>query len=335
MRSNGLQTPDLTNPLEVDSDLTETALRVAGDGNEFEKLRRLQYFLFDEETFLFDYKVRQTQTALEALASRSGNCVSFTNLFLALGRATGVPVQAALAWTDGGSESVGDLVLVNSHVVAAYQHSQGRAIYDFDRHRERKVIGYELIDDFRLNAIYLNNLAVEKLIEGEVPAAIALFEDALRLDVGFVEAHANLGVALQRDGQTAAALDAYLLALQLEPTAAARYNLRGLYSQMARERLVVFEEGTARPENETEILIARGDEALSLSRMTAAVDFYRDALDADPDRPEPYVALARTLLFQGRVRSAERRLRRALEIAPTNAEARRLLDGLSREQEAK
>ncbi len=332
MQSEGVRSADLANPLETDTALVEVALSVAGSGTDFEKLRRLQTFLFDEETFLFDYRIRQTQTALEAYASRSGNCVSFTNLFIALGRAAGVPVQAALAWTGGESETVGDLVLVNSHVVAAYRHSQGRTIYDFDRNRERDVIGYRLIDDYQLNAIFLNNLAVEKLIEGEIPAATTYFEDALRLDSEFVEAFSNLGVSLQRAGETEAALDAYLLALQIEPTAAARYNLRGLYAQMARDRLLVFEEGATQPASEVETLLARGDEALSLSRVHAAVGLYRQALDVDPKHPAPHVALARILLFQGRVRSAKKHLRRALEIAPSNAEARRLLDGLSREQ---
>ena len=65
--------------------------------------------------------------------------------------------------------------------------------------------------------------------------------------------------------------------------------------------------------------------------VVSARKLYKRAHDVEPDRSEPYVALARAQLFRGQLRDAKKELRRALALDPDNAEARRLMDGLTRE----
>ena len=61
--------------------------------------------------------------------SRRGNCVAFTNLFIAMSRAIGIPVRAAILRREPASEREGDLILINTHVVAAYVHGSRTVVF--------------------------------------------------------------------------------------------------------------------------------------------------------------------------------------------------------------
>jgi len=71
-----------------------------------------------------------------------------------------------------------------------------------------------------------NNSGRALLKSGNVPGAIAQFDQALRLWPDFAEAHNNLGGALWKTGDVRGAIDQFERALRVEPDdAAARYNL--------------------------------------------------------------------------------------------------------------
>lgn len=74
------------------SPASRRARAAAGEGTDRERLKSLQQFLFDEERFPFEYETRGTYGAQEAFRLRRGNCVSFTSLFIALGRSLGIPL---------------------------------------------------------------------------------------------------------------------------------------------------------------------------------------------------------------------------------------------------
>ena len=318
LAEKGVKTPDLPNPLEVSEALERAATDNAGQADALEQLKNLQRFLFDPDAFYFDYEARNTLTAAEAFERGGGNCVSFTNMFIAMGRSLGIPVQAALADGPGETERVDDLVVVDSHVVAAYRHSKGRAIYDFERNRETVVVGYRLLDDYWLMAIYLNNHAVELILEDRFDEAMVFLHDALKLAPGFVDAYNNIGVTQRRLGNTEQALDAYLLALRLDPdNRSIRNNLRPLFKIMSEEREAGREQATP---SKFDRLMADGDTELSHGAVVSARKLYKRAHDVEPDRSEPYVALARAQLFRGQLRDAKKELRRALALDPDNAE---------------
>ena len=329
LAQKGVKTPDLPYPLETSEALARAAVEHAGGDDALRKLENLQRFLFDGDRFYFDYEARNTLTAAEAFERGGGNCVSFTNMFIAMGRSLGIPVQAALAYGPGETERVEDLVVVDSHVVAAYRHSKGRAIYDFERNRETALVGYRLLDDYWLMAIYLNNHAVELILEDRFDEAMVFLRDALVLAPGFVDAYNNIGVTQRRLGNTEKALDAYLLALRLDPdNSSIRNNLKPLFKIMSDERAA--NRGDVEP-SEFESLMSEGDTELSHGAVVTARKLYKRARGVEPDRPEPYVALARAQLYRGQLRDAKKELRRALALDPDNAEALRLMEGLTQE----
>jgi tetratricopeptide (TPR) repeat protein len=329
LAARGVETRDLPYPLDVSDALRAAAEEHAGRGKPADRLENLQRYLFDPEKFFFDYEDRVTLTAAEAFERGGGNCVSFTNMFIAMGRAVGIPVQAALAYGPEGSQRVDDLVVVDSHVVAAYRHSAGKAIYDFQQQRERALVGYELLDDYWLMAIYLNNHAVELILDERIEEAQVFIKDALRLAPDFVDAYNNLGVSFRRLGQIDKALDAYLLALRLEPgNRSIQNNLRPLFALMSEDRNAGIDRASM---SEFDRLLADGDVELSHGAVVNAKKLYKRAIELEPDRPEPHVSIARAQLYRGQLRDARKSLSRALELDPDNHEARRLQDALAAE----
>ena len=224
---------------------------------------------------------------------------------------------------------MGDLVIVNSHVVAVVPFAAGRAVFDFDQNREMRPIEYRIIGDLQLTAIYLNNLGAERLIAGDADGAISYFIDATRLTPDFAAAHRNLGVAYQRSGDLEAALDATLLSIYYEPQdLSTRTNLLGLFAASTRAR--ARDERLEGDESPVSELLEAGDRALSKGETAAAWKHYREAHELDENEPDVHVALARVQLFRGRLRGALRNLRAAVQLEPGHPEANRLLRGLDR-----
>jgi tetratricopeptide (TPR) repeat protein len=325
VRRLGLDPDEVIDPVTYSEEMAEVARAAAGEGSERERLHRLQELLTDGERFPFDYEPTATYGAEETFRLRRGNCVSFTSLFVALGRALGIPLQAALL-ARGEAEREEDVVVVNTHMVAALRRPDGLTIYDFARERDRPISGLMVIDDVWLSAVYLNNWGTEKLRRGEAQEAAADLELAIRLAPGFTAAYGNLGVARRRAGDPGGALDVYRRALEIDadnPTIL--NNLASLYRSLGRVAEASAALRAADLADATPfLLIARGDLERAQGHLRKARRFYRRAHRTAPDLPEPLVAIARLELERGRPRAARRALDRALERDPENAGAKRL-----------
>jgi hypothetical protein len=236
VNKRGVDTRDVANPLQVTGTMLEEANRMAGYGTPLQRLDHLQVSLFDQREFPFSYQLRTTLTAAEAFHRRQGNCLSFTNLFIALGRAIGVPVQMGLVLKVRSSEKEGDLIVVNNHVIAVYRSEGTTRYYDFDRTRRDRPAQFKELDDMWVTALYLNNRGADELRTGHPDSAQGLFLNATRLAPGFAFAWGNLGVARRRLGDTPGALDAYGRALAIAPdNPTILSNLAGLYRSLGRD----------------------------------------------------------------------------------------------------
>jgi len=323
LAGRGIDPGRIPDVIAASPSMAETAAAVAGAGSAEQRLRALQRWLFDEREFAFDYEDRTTLTAGEAFARRRGNCVSFTNLFIALARSLELPVRAALASGAEGSERIGDLELIDEHVVAVLDEGSRRTVFDFERSRDAPPVGLRVVDDLGLTAIYLNNRGVERLVAGEAAAAAEQLELAVRLAPRFVEAYGNLAVARRRLGQRDAALDANLLALTLDRrNGAIRRNLWVLFGATT--------PASTGADGAVTAALQRGDAALGRGALRAALQAYRGAARSAPRDAGPHLALARALLYGSRIRAARKELDLALRLEPDLVAARWLLDGIER-----
>jgi len=321
----------LDNPVAVTPEIKAAADRMAGgvDGT-VDELRRIQSALFDTQNFTFDYDATLTETAAEALARGRGNCVAFTNLFIAMARARGLAVKAGYVTPRVAGVKHGDLVYVSTHVVAVYPLHDRSVIFDFYRTRDESPLRIRLLDDFELAALYLNNRAVEALSAGDFALAEERLKAVLKLAPKFAAAHGNLGVILRRRGDTEGALDAYRRALDLDPRdPSVLSNLASLYNGIGLNREAKAALALADMSRATVYtVLAKGDLEAADGQVDAALRYYRRAARANPKIAEPQISIARLARAAGRWDDARRAAGRALKLDPDNVEAREILAAL-------
>ena len=323
MARRGIDLREIPNPLAVTTEVRQAADRLAGVGTPPERLQRLQTALFNESEFPFRYDHRETYTASEAFARREGNCLSFTNLFVAMGRSLGLSVTTALVKRAQASEKDGDLIIVNNHVIAALSYATEWYYYDFDRRRHDRATLVEPLDDLWITALYLNNRGADELRLGHADVAVRYFGYATNLAPEFAPAWGNVGVARRRLGDVAGAFDAYSRALSVaadDPTILG--NLASLYRSLGKEQeaetaLEAIKLGNATPH----ALIVRGDLELARGRVRGAVHLYKRAANLAPKLADPWVALARAELARGNPGRARSDVQKALKLEPDNKEA--------------
>jgi Flp pilus assembly protein TadD len=327
----GIDPTLVENPIAMTPEIREAADLYSGRGSgTVDQLKRIQSALFDTSRFTFDYDSMLTETAAEALAAGRGNCVSFTNLFIALARSRGFAVKAGYIQPRAVAEKRGDLVYIMSHVVAVYPLHDRYVVFDFYKTREDADQRIRLLDDFELAALYVNNRAVSALAAGDYALAEARLKAVLKLAPDFAPAYGNLGVILRRRGDISGALDAYRRALELAPRDPSILgNLAALYTGLGREReakaaLTLADLSLATPYT----ILARGDLEAADGRIEAALRYYRKAARLASSIPDPHVSMARLMRAAGRFDEARREAARALKVDPENTEAKAILDGL-------
>lgn len=328
IRKRGVDPARVPNPLAVTEPMRLAARQLSGEaGNDLARLRQLQASLFDDTAFPFHYAGRETLTAAEAFFRREGNCLSFTNLFVAMARSLDLPVTTALVRRSRASEREGDLIVVNNHVVATVDWNTRAEFFDFDRRRHEPPTQFKPLDDMWITALFLNNKGADELRAGHPDIAIRHFEDAVKLAPEFAAAWGNVGVARRRLGDIDGALSAYQKALAIEadnPTIL--NNLSSLYRALGRHQeadhaLIAANLALASPH----VLIVRGDLELTQGRLKSAEKLYRRARRLGPELADPLIALARFELGRKQPRRALKYLEQALAVEPANRDARELL----------
>lgn len=323
----GVDVRDVPDPLAVTEPMRATAEKLAGLGNASERLHRLQAAFFDESKFPFRYSYRGTYTAGEAFAHREGNCLSFTNLFVAMGRSLGVPVTTALVRRAQASEKEGDLIIVNNHVVAALPYGTEWQYFDFDRRPHEPPTAVQPLNDLWITALYLNNRGADELRANHPDIALRYFLYATQLAPRFAAGWGNVGVARRRSGDVQGAFEAYAKALSISAddpvilgNLASLYRAQGMEGE-AETALRSVNISTATPH----VLVVRGDLELASGRTRTALHLYKRARALGPKLAEPWVAIARVELMRNRPDRARKDLEKALSLEPDQREASDLL----------
>ena len=255
--------------------------------------------------------------------------MSFTNLFIAFGRALGIPLQAALLFRRGSSEREGDLVMVYNHMVAVHPKGRVNTIYDFYMTREGTPMDLRLIDDLAVAAISASNRGVEALRAADLEEAHVLLERATRLDPTLPDLFSNLGIVKWRQGDTDGALATFRQGLAIDPhRPALLHNLAALYIEQgrrteARAALAAASSRDASPY----LFVVQGDLELVGGNPKKALKAYRRAHRENRKLIEPLLGIARTEKLLGNVEAARRALRKAEKLRPDDAQVRSLLEG--------
>ena len=290
------------------------AHRPAVRASELERVQRLIDFMIADDGLALRYQEQPTLDIAGSHQARRVNCLSFTLMFIALARASGLEARAQASGDALAMRVLDDTVFRTSHVNAGVRidgrwHSVDVAWRSLVATREP-----EAITDAQAAALLHNNNAVETLLAGDKAAAAAQIAASLALDPSSATAWSNAGVVHWRSGRRAAAEHAYLQALQLQRDhIGALGNLVGLYRAGGDARQVdAYEKRLQRAQAVdpfSQFLLAQ-----SLAQSGAyddAIEHYRRAIRLMPGEPEFHRNLADAYDKQGKPQAAARARQRA------------------------
>jgi len=197
------------------------------------RLNQLLQAMIGKGTFGLEYD-DSTRTASDTYRTRRGNCLSFTNLFVAMARHVGLDasfqeVEIPPDWTRKDNT-----FLLNRHVNVLLRVGQrGKQVVDFNIEDFRSTYDRRKVSDARAMAHFYNNLGVQSMQAGNPRLALSYFRKAiLENDQQFSPSWANLGTLYMSQGYLGHAEAAYLKALEVYPYEyVAMSNLARLYEQ--------------------------------------------------------------------------------------------------------
>ncbi len=284
---------------------------------KLDRVRRLFEFMVAEDGLALRYREQPTYGIAESYARREVNCLSFTMMFIALARATGVDAYAQ-ASEDALAMRVVDNTLFRARHVKAGIDIDG-AQYTVDVGWRSVVVerNPRRISDVQLVALLYNNNAVERLARGAKTEATNEIATAMALDPDSATIWSNAGVIHWRSGRRDAAEHAYLQALELEQGhVGALSNLVGMYRTTgATRRADRYDQRLQRAQASdpfSQFLMAR--ELMQLEAYDLAAAHYRRAIRLLPNQPKFHRSLAEAYQKLGKDRAAQRTRNRALSL---------------------
>lgn len=286
--------------------------------NEFFRLKRLLYALMGEGEFELVYDDR-TRTAPETFRDRHGNCLSFTNLFVAMARHVGLDARYQEVEIPADWSMSGQSFLLSQHVNVFLDLSHGETrivdfnILDFNTSYDRRVVS-----DARARAHYFNNIGAELMLSGETLQALANLRAGVREDATFAPAWINLGILHRREGFPAWAEAAYLQALEVDRfNLVAMSNLANLYEEQGlQDRAQEYRARVASHRSRNPYYrFFLASEAFVSGDYATAIDHLKYAIRKRDDEPRFYSLLSLSYLMSGDKAKAQRWMEKAEAVA--------------------
>ena len=321
--------------LEMQSFLADNINRTAGPRS---RLEQLVSAVVKGHQFQLDYN-GSTRTAAETFSEHSGNCLSFTSMFIALARGVGLKarfqeVDIAPDWSMSGQT-----FLISQHVnaVVELRNDMNRVIdfnvYDFNADTDGR-----LISDERALAHYYNNVGVDSMLGGDTALAYANFSRSLEADQRFASAWVNMGILHRRSGLPKYAEAAYREALEVDSAnLQAMSNLADLYTEQGRLEAADYylERVHAHRMHNPYYRYQLAVEALQAGDYEGSIDHLRYAIRKRKEDHRFYYMMSLNYWMTGDREAAARWLTRAEEAASVDAnkaQYRRKLEWLSKRE---
>lgn len=197
------------------------------------RLRQLVQAVISPGSFGLNYS-DATRTAAGTFAARDGNCLSFTNMFVAMARAVGLRASFQQVDVPPDWEQRGESLVLSRHInVLVDLGDLGQRAVDFDNDDFKTSYDRERVSDRRAEAHYYNNLGVERMQAGDARGAFLYLHRGLQVDPSFAPLWSNLGALYLRAGATGHAEASYLEALRgHDADMVAVSNLARLYDRL-------------------------------------------------------------------------------------------------------
>jgi len=267
----------------------------------------------------FDYEDDRTLTSAEAFKTRSGNCIGFANMMIALAREAGLEAEYQEIFRRPEWSSREDTLLVIKHINVVVSSPRYSYVIDvsgvkFDSNERRKIIS-----DAYAKALFYTNIGAEALLVNEFPTAWGYLVKAIDTEATLADPWVNLGVIYSRNDQLDDAIQVYQTALQIDPAEySAMNNLYEVY--IVQEDLEAAENLEARVEKYRErnpyYLMMLSEESLELGKYQESMSLLKRAIRKKDNDHLLYFAMAKTQYLSGETEAAQSSLHRVRELAP-------------------
>ncbi len=174
-----------------------------------------------------EFDAERTRTVAEAFHDRSGNCLSLTLMVGSMAKALGLHTQYQRVITDETWNRVDNNYLLIGHVDIALSPSDDHVVFpptsrqdtivDFVPTSDLHGMRAESIDESTVVAMFMNNRAVESLVQKDYDLAYAWVKASMLLDPTLADPYNTLGVIYQRRGDLPEAEQAFRVVLTREP----------------------------------------------------------------------------------------------------------------------
>lgn len=284
-----------------------------------QKTRLLLEALFAGEGAKLRYNRVKTYTAIETFHAMEGNCLSFTNLFVAMAREVGLrayfqEVETPATWVDSG-----ELYIASRHInVLLMYRLTADQVVDFDIYNFKQAYRREKISDNAALAQYHNNMSIHWLLEGDHGQALAHQKLAIKLAPMNGYMWTNLGVVYSRSGYSDYAEAAFLTALTYsQDSMRAVNNLARLYEQQGNTELAAFynRQAEASQRRNPFYLYSLAKEHYANGEFPEARQALQDAISIQDTEHQFYQLLGLTELSMGEEDQARESFKLALEYA--------------------
>ncbi len=335
--AQGAEPPDLSgvNILEVTPEMAEFLDSFIKKGSaENTRIRQLLVSVMGDGHFDLVYD-DDTRTAAETFRDNRGNCLSFTNLFVAMARYVGLDAYYQEIEIPPDWSTAGDALLLSQHVnvFVDMKHYTDRVvdfntqvvhfyIHDLKPNYKRRVI-----TDERARAHYFNNIGVEHmLLGGDTLAALSNLQQSIREDESFAPAWISLGILHRREGYPDYAEAAYLRALKVDEfnlvamsNLASLYEDEGLSGQAEYYRRLVYTHRMKNPYYR--YFLARN--AVLDGDYRAAIDHLNYAIAKNGEEHRFFFLLSISYLMLGEKQESQRWMQKAEEVAGESPDGQR------------
>jgi tetratricopeptide (TPR) repeat protein len=166
------------------------------------------------------------------------------------------------------------------------------------------------------------NLAVKNHQEGKIDVAQELYNQVLKIDPNFVNAHNNLGVILQELGELQKAKGCYEKTIEIDPSyVKAHNNLGVIFKELGDKQKAknCYEKAIEIDPNYTDAHNNLGTIFQDLGELQKAKECFEKAIEIDPGYVKVRNNLGVTLQELGELQKAKKCYEKAIEIDPNYA----------------
>jgi tetratricopeptide (TPR) repeat protein len=295
-------------------------------------IRLFQYL----EGFLDDFGFRgATLNASEALALKTGNCLTLAIITKALADLVGLEIAFQRVHSAPVYARNSKLMTLSSHVrTYIYDPSYAPSPDVIVIRRRSIIIDYfpsksdvagERVSEADFIAMYYQNIAAEALLNGKLDYAHAALQKGLSFNSFNTETLNSLAVTFNRAGEHKQAEILYQFMLDNSfASGNVLSNYVALLQSQGRDSEVaeLTQEVDAINVDNPYIWIDLAEQAFAENRYTLANKYYKKAEDIAPYLHEGQFGLAKSYYQLGRLNLAEKALTRAIELTYTTADRR-------------